>query len=162
MTRKQPKNNTDVDNLGHPYHFIVKKEIPRPDIRVIYKVSRNSQGIPVSIVGKLFVVCRECTFVQNSQLLDPPSPPFLFFATTWCIYLRQPVDILDETILIKCNHDNKFQSISAKIDMNPSNNLMLFPQLFWPSVRKILFYWSRKTFEIQGWRPRICKIFWDH
>ena len=20
------------------------------------------------------------------------------------------------------------------------------------------FYWSRKTFEIQGWRPRICKI----
>ena len=24
---------------------------------------------------------------------------------------------------------------------------------------KELFYWSRKTFEIQGWRPRICKFF---
>jgi hypothetical protein len=24
---------------------------------------------------------------------------------------------------------------------------------------KKMFYWSRKTFEIRGWRPRICKIF---
>ena len=24
---------------------------------------------------------------------------------------------------------------------------------------KKMFYWSRKTFVIQGWRPRICKIF---
>ena len=24
---------------------------------------------------------------------------------------------------------------------------------------KKMFWWSRKTFEIQGWRPRICKIF---
>ena len=24
---------------------------------------------------------------------------------------------------------------------------------------KNIFYWSRKTFEIQGWRLRICKIF---
>ena len=30
--------------------------------------------------------------------------------------------------------------------------------MFWPTVRKKLFQWSRKTFEIRGWRPRICKI----
>ena len=28
---------------------------------------------------------------------------------------------------------------------------ILLPKLFWPTVRK--------TFEIRGWRPRICKIF---
>ena len=27
------------------------------------------------------------------------------------------------------------------------------------SVRKKMLYWSRKTFQIQGWRPRICKKF---
>ena len=36
---------------------------------------------------------------------------------------------------------------------------ILLPKLFWPTVRKKLFYWSRKTFEIEGWRPRICKNF---
>ena len=96
--------------------------------------------------------------MQNSQLLDPLLP-FPFFATTWCIYLRQPVDILDETILIKCNHDNKFQSISAKNYMNPSNNGILFPKLFWPSVRKSCSCDGEKTFEIRGWRPRNCKKF---
>ena len=38
-------------------------------------------------------------------------------------------------------------------------NGILLPKLFWPTVRNKLFYWSRKTFEIRGWRPRICKIF---
>ena len=40
-------------------------------------------------------------------------------------------------------------------------------QNYWYFVTKIvltycekkLFYWSRKTFEIWGWRPRICKLF---
>ena len=34
---------------------------------------------------------------------------------------------------------------------------ILLPKLFrqWEK----LFYWPRKTFEIQGWKPRICKIF---
>ena len=35
----------------------------------------------------------------------------------------------------------------------------LLPKLFWPIVRKKKFYWSRKTFEIRGWRPRLCKLF---
>ena len=38
-------------------------------------------------------------------------------------------------------------------------NGILLPKLFWPTVRKKLFYWSRETFESQGWRPRICKFF---
>ena len=33
-----------------------------------------------------------------------------------------------------------------------ANNGILLPKLFWPTVRK-------KTFEIRGWRPRICKFF---
>ena len=37
-------------------------------------------------------------------------------------------------------------------------NGILLPKLFWPTVRKIVT-WSRKTFEIQGWRQRICKMF---
>ena len=36
-------------------------------------------------------------------------------------------------------------------------------QIWWKSAvcyyEKKLFYWSRKTFEIRGWRPRICKNF---
>ena len=35
---------------------------------------------------------------------------------------------------------------------------ILLPKLFRPTVRK-MFYWLRKTFEIRGWRPRICKNF---
>ena len=38
-------------------------------------------------------------------------------------------------------------------------NGILFQKLFLPTERKKLFLWSRKTFEIRGWRPRICKIF---
>ena len=38
-------------------------------------------------------------------------------------------------------------------------NGILLPKLFWPIVRKNCSTWSRKTFEIQGWRPRICKNF---
>ena len=38
-------------------------------------------------------------------------------------------------------------------------NSFLLPKLFWPTVRKKLSLWLRKTFEIRGWRPRIYKIF---
>ena len=38
-------------------------------------------------------------------------------------------------------------------------HVILLPKLFWPTVRKKLFYWSRKTFDIRGWRPRIFKNF---
>ena len=36
-----------------------------------------------------------------------------------------------------CSHPSEF-------------NGTLFPKLFWPTVRKKMFYWSRKTFEIWG------------
>ena len=35
----------------------------------------------------------------------------------------------------------------------------MLPKLFWPTMRKKLFWWSRKTFVILGWKPRICQIF---
>ena len=38
-------------------------------------------------------------------------------------------------------------------------NSFLLPKLFWPTVRKKLSLWLRKTFEIRGWRPRIYKPF---
>ena len=38
-------------------------------------------------------------------------------------------------------------------------NGILLPKLFWPTVRKKNFKWSRKTFEIWGWRLRIWKHF---
>ena len=38
-------------------------------------------------------------------------------------------------------------------------NGILLPKLFWPTVRKNCSKWSRKNFEIWGWRARICKIF---
>ena len=39
-----------------------------------------------------------------------------------------------------------------------NRNGILLPKLFWPTVRKNCSS-DRKTFEIRGWRPRICKIF---
>ena len=36
---------------------------------------------------------------------------------------------------------------------------ILLPKLFWPTVRKNCSSDQKKTFEIWGWRPRICKIF---
>ena len=38
-------------------------------------------------------------------------------------------------------------------------NGILLPKLFWIAVRKKMFYWFRKTFEIRGWRLRTYKIF---
>ena len=38
-------------------------------------------------------------------------------------------------------------------------NGILLPKLFWPTVRKNCSSDQEKTFEIRGWRPRICKIF---
>ena len=37
----------------------------------------------------------------------------------------------------------------------PNTNGILLPKLFWSTVWKKLFQWSRKIFEIRGWRPRI-------
>ena len=126
----------------------------------IYRFASNSQGIPVIIVGKLFVV-QENALLCRIVNYWIPLLPFFFFATTWCIYLRQPVDILDETILIKCNHDNKFQSISAKNDMNPSNNGILFPKLFWPSVRKKCSIDREKLLKYFN-NSNYSNNFWDH
>ena len=39
---------------------------------------------------------------------------------------------------------------------------ILLPKLFWPTVKKNLFQWTRRTFEIRFWRPRICKKFSNH
>ena len=39
---------------------------------------------------------------------------------------------------------------------------ILLPKLFWPTERKRFCSDLGKTFEIQGWRPRIFKNFWDH
>ena len=36
---------------------------------------------------------------------------------------------------------------------------ILLPKLFWPTVRKNCSSDWEKTFEIRGWRPRICNIF---
>ena len=38
-------------------------------------------------------------------------------------------------------------------------NCILLPKLFWSTVRKILSSDWEKTFEIRGWRLRICKKF---
>ena len=35
----------------------------------------------------------------------------------------------------------------------------MLPWLFWPTVRKNCPSETRETFEIRGWRPRICKNF---
>ena len=40
-----------------------------------------------------------------------------------------------------------------------TQRVFFFGNLFWPTVRKKKFYWSRKTFEIRGWRPRMSKSF---
>ena len=46
--------------------------------------------------------------------------------------------------------DNQHNLITRYINWNR----ILLPKLFWPTVRK-----KCPTFEIRGWRPRICKIF---
>ena len=38
-------------------------------------------------------------------------------------------------------------------------NGILLPKLFWPTVRKNCPSDREKTYEIRGWRPRICKNF---
>ena len=45
--------------------------------------------------------------------------------------------------------------------MYPSflKNGILLPKLFWPTVRKNCSSDRKRTFEIRGWRPRICKNF---
>ena len=40
-----------------------------------------------------------------------------------------------------------------------NDNGILLPKLFWPTVRKKCTSDRKKTFEIWGWRPRICKFF---
>ena len=40
-----------------------------------------------------------------------------------------------------------------------SDNGILLPKLFWPTVRKKMLLWLKKTFEIRGWGPRICNFF---
>ena len=40
-----------------------------------------------------------------------------------------------------------------------NRNSNLLPKLFWPTVRKNCSSDQEKLFEIQGWRPRIWKIF---
>ena len=39
------------------------------------------------------------------------------------------------------------------------SNLFYFIKIVLTYCENKLFYWSRKTFAIPGWRPRICKIF---
>ena len=38
---------------------------------------------------------------------------------------------------------------------------ILLPKLFWPTMKKNVLV-IENNFEIRGWRPRICKNFWDH
>ena len=39
------------------------------------------------------------------------------------------------------------------------NNWYFVTKIVLTYCEKKLFYWSRKTFEIRGWRPRICNFF---
>ena len=56
-----------------------------------------------------------------------------------------------KTVLNDCNP--ALESTVAK-----SRNGILLPKLFWPAEKK-MFNWVWKTFEIRGWRPRICEFF---
>ena len=71
---------------------------------------------------------------------DLVQVPFLFRATA----LYFPACLGPQFLICKI-HRCPFSSRSAK------NNGILLPKLFWPTVRK--------NCEIQGWRPRICRIF---
>ena len=55
-------------------------------------------------------------------------------------------------ILVKvCNFESFCFLINCVTEKR--NNSILFPKLFWPTVRKKMFYWLRKTlkFEAEGW-----------
>ena len=45
---------------------------------------------------------------------------------------------------------------SGKVKQN-ANKWYFLTQIVLTYCEKKLFWWSRKTFEIRGWRPRICK-----
>ena len=58
---------------------------------------------------------------------------------------------------IEMNEKKTTDATFSSIWQNRNGILLL--KLFWPTVRKKMFWWSRKTFEIRGWKPRIFKIF---
>ena len=47
----------------------------------------------------------------------------------------------------------------SKTSNGKLQNIILFPKLFWPTVRKRRLHRLRIDFEIQDWRLRICKFF---
>ena len=71
-----------------------------------------------------------------------------------------------ETINFGCNNTEAASKLNTVLNtIGPNFDLLtlwrngiLLPKLFWPNVRNCSSD-QKKRFEIQGWRPRICKIF---
>ena len=85
---------------------------------------------------------------------------FTIWQSQKSIVIQDRVNIFDPFwVNISVKYDPKIiQEILSKEFMQlENNNGILFPKLFWPTLRKKMFYWWRKSFEVQGWRSRIWK-----
>ena len=68
---------------------------------------------------------------------------------------KSPINLLSQTHRQKSSESLEMHCKSWR----KQSNAILFQILFWFTVRKKLFLWSRRTFEFQCLRPRIYKNF---
>ena len=83
-----------------------------------------------------------------SEVLYSPSESIYIYSPAF-LYLR----VISLTILIYFLFSVSSEKLGLFI------NSILLPKFFWPTERKKMLQWSKKTFEIRGWKPRIFKIF---
>ena len=98
--------------------------------------------------------------------------PILLGIYDYCYYRCTIATIATSTELVKtAEHINNLQLSSGKghflffsFVIFPTIACVFLSCYVWYFVTKIVLtyceiQWSRKTFEIRGWRPRICKMF---
>ena len=146
-------------------------------VRLFWYLSHWSGSICSIFCNRLY--CKDIHCVQWPNNIIFRNKTFLFFKMeSWnfphlfekefCNLIKFQLNqtSVRKNVNNKClNELNDFKFCEVSTDTKKfqlsflKNNGIMLSKLFLPTVTKKLFYWSRKTFEIRGWRPRICKIF---
>ena len=107
-------------------------------------------------------------FVRFLEEIDDPKKPFQnnWPLRAYCpnIYLWMCCKILSFLqSCLKQNDKETWREVCKDLNrLSPTHyglNYWFQFKIVLTYWEKKLFYWSRKTLEIRGWRPRICKIF---
>ena len=98
-----------------------------------------------------------------SEKLSKIKPPLILSWFDSTIFRAQTFSIRFLFVLFNSSWfvSKAWKRITNSYTMEDCHRIgILFPKLIWSTVRKNMLLWLRKTFEILGWRGRICK--WLH